>query len=77
MGHTDPMAKEEVEELLRCDSRDRRVYYSRSSEKEFLSANFCSREMQRGSFPRFQVKMGDQFQLHLFEEEFAELHDRR
>jgi DNA gyrase subunit B len=72
IGHTDPIDKEQVAEMLKAIREVEHLIVSIERKgvpfREFLSA-----KDESGKLPRFQVKLGDETRFIFSEEEFAEI----
>jgi DNA gyrase subunit B len=72
VGHTDPLSKEQVSEMLKAIREVENLIVSIERKgvpfREFLSA-----KDENGRLPRFQVKLGDATRFIFSEEEFAEI----
>jgi len=72
MGHTDVTSKEEVESLLYA-ILDIEGFLLSVERKGIPFREFLQSRDAEGNFPRFQVKIGDQFRFVYSDQEFAEL----
>ncbi len=72
IGHTDPLSKEQLEEMLKAIREVENLILSIERKgipfREFLSAKDAT-----GKLPRFQVKLGDDTRFVFSEEEFVEI----
>jgi DNA gyrase subunit B len=72
IGHTDPLSKEQLEEMLKAIREVENLILSIERKgipfREFLSAKDAA-----GKLPRFQMKMGDDTRFVFSEEEFVEI----
>ncbi|MGC1877877.1 MAG: DNA topoisomerase (ATP-hydrolyzing) subunit B [Rhabdochlamydiaceae bacterium] len=72
IGHTDPLSKEQLEEMLKAIREVENLILSIERKgipfREFLSAKDAT-----GKLPRFQMKMGDDTRFVFSEEEFVEI----
>jgi DNA gyrase subunit B len=71
-GHTDPLSKEQIEELVNL-IREVEALITSVERKGIPFREFLDAKDQTGRLPRFQMKMGDKTQFVYSEEEFAEI----
>jgi len=72
MGHTDPSTKEEVDTLIYA-ILDIEGFLLSVERKGIPFREFLQARDANGNFPRFQVKIGDQFRFVYSDHEFAEI----
>ncbi|MBS0620430.1 MAG: DNA topoisomerase (ATP-hydrolyzing) subunit B [Verrucomicrobia bacterium] len=72
VGHTDPLTKEQVEEMLHI-VRDVESFISSVERKGIPFREFLGAKDAEGRLPRFQMKLADASQFVYSEEEFAEI----
>jgi DNA gyrase subunit B len=72
MGHADVTSKEEVEQLL-SSILDIEGFLLSVERKGIPFRDFLQSRNQEGNFPRFQVKIGDQYRFVYSDDEFAEI----
>ncbi|MBI2810852.1 MAG: DNA gyrase subunit B, partial [Candidatus Melainabacteria bacterium] len=72
VGHSDPVPKEQVEEMLKAIREVESMILS-IERKGIPFREFLSSKDEAGRLPRFQVKLGDEARFIYSEEEFAEI----
>ncbi len=72
MGHADVMSKEEVEKLLHA-TLDIEGFLLSVERKGIPFREFLQSRSPEGRFPRFQVKVGDQFRFVYSDDELAQI----
>ncbi len=75
VGHTDPIAKEQVAEMLKSIREVENLIVS-IERKGVPFREFLSSKDANGRLPRFQAKLGDDTRFIFSEEEFAEIKKR-
>lgn len=75
VGHTDPLTKEQIEEMLHV-VRDVENLIVSIERKGIPFREFLSEKNDLGKLPRFQVKVGDEHRFVFSEEEFTALKHR-